>query len=370
MSEQTSQLAEVLYLSEKLDGAKIPPELKEKISIQIKRLRRMARQGLAAGEYEVVAKYVDWCLKVPWYSITPDNLDLNNAKQIMDKFHYGSEDVKSVVLEYLAVLNRKNKIQDTEFAAPVLAFVGVQGAGKTCLANAIAKALGRPFTRISLGALGHSSELRGSPFQNLGARPGSIVRAIVQAQAMNPVILLDEFDKVSGNEAARHDFMAIMLELLDPAQNKTFRDQYLDYPIDLSNVLFISTANRFTTIARELLDRLEFIEFEDYSMEEKLVIAKNYLFPKVLRHAGLTKEELVITEDAWPILVKAFAQEMGVRRLERNFKKLARGVIKEIVLGRSKQIQINAENAPEYAKKALPNIEEIRGIDYTVNNEE
>ena len=366
MSEQTTQLAEVLYLTEKLDNANIPPGLKDKISIQIKRLRRMARQGQYAGEYETIAKYVDWCLHVPWYSTIPDNLDLNSAKKIMDQFHYGSEDVKSVVLEYLAVLTRKNEMQDTHFSTPVLAFIGVQGAGKTCLAQAIAKALGRPFHRISLGALGHASELRGSPLENLSAQPGSIVRAIIRSKVMNPVILLDEFDKVSGNVAARQDFMAIMLEILDPAQNTTFRDWYIDYPIDLSKVLFIATANRFTTIARELLDRLEFIEFDDYSMEEKTVIAKHYLFPKVLKYAGLKDTELIITDDAWKILTQAYGKEMGVRRLERNLQKLARGTIKEIIMGSTNKVKIDKSNAEKYASRALPHIEKVRSIDYTI----
>jgi ATP-dependent Lon protease len=285
MSEQTTQLSEVLYLNSKLEDAVIPEELKEKISLKIKRLRRMARQGQSAVEYESIAKYIDWCLRIPWDRYIKDNIDLAEAKKIMDTIHYGSEDVKSVVLEYLAILSRKYELNDITYSSPVLAFIGVQGSGKTSLARAIAKALGRPFHRISLGALGHASELRGSPSENLGSEPGSIIRSIVKSNCMNPVILLDEFDKVSGDEGARKDFMAIMLELLDPEQNLNFRDWYVDYPVDLSKILFIATANRFTTIARELLDRLEFIQFNDYKLEEKAIIAKYYLFPKVLHYA-------------------------------------------------------------------------------------
>ncbi len=365
MSEQTTQLSEVLYLANKLDEADIPEDLKEKISLKVKRLRRMARQGQSAGEYESVAKYIDWCLSIPWGKYIKDNIDLTSAKRVMDTIHYGSEDVKAVVLEYLAMLSRKYTLQDSRYSSPVLAFVGVQGAGKTSLASAIATALGRPFYRISLGALGHASELRGAPSDNLGAEPGSIVRSIVRSQCMNPVILLDEFDKISGDDAARKDFMAIMLELLDPEQNTNFRDWYVDYPVDLSKILFIATANRFTTISRELLDRLEFIEFNDYNMQEKAIIAKYYLFPKVLRYAGLNKEELIITDEAWPGLVNAFGREQGVRRLERNLQKLARGVLKRITLEETTSITIDKNNVQEYAQKALPSVEAVRGIDYT-----
>ena len=367
MAEQTTQLSEVLYLTAKLEDAVIPEPLKEKISIKIKRLRRMARQGQSAGEYESVAKYIDWCLSIPWGNYIKDNIDLISAKKIMDSIHYGSEDVKSVVLEYLAMLTRKYELQDARYSSPVLAFVGVQGSGKTCLAQAIATALGRPFFRISLGALGHASELRGSPSENVGAEPGSILRSVVRAKCLNPVILLDEFDKISGDESSRKDFMAIMLELLDPEQNTTFRDWYIDYPVDLSKVLFIATANRFTTISRELLDRLEFIEFNDYKLEEKAIIAKYYLFPKVLKYAGLQKDELIIEDEAWPQLVSAFGKEQGVRRLERNLQKLARGALKRIVMKEETSIIVDKNNVAEYAKDALPSIEAVRNIDYTTS---
>ena len=365
MAEQTAQLSEVLYLTAKLEQANIPQELKEKIALKIKRLRRMARQGQPAGEYESVAKYIDWCLSIPWGGYVKDNLDLISGKKIMDSIHYGSENVKSVVLEYLAMLTRKSQVKEMRYTSPVLAFVGVQGSGKTSLAKAIATALGRPFYRISLSALGHSSELRGSPSEHLGSEPGAIIRAIVKSKCMNPVILLDEFDKISGEEGSRKDFMAIMLEVLDPEQNTNFRDWYIDYPVDLSKILFIATANRFTTISRELLDRVEFIEFNDYALEEKGVIGKYYLFPRILEYAGLKQEELTISDDAWPILTAAFGKEYGVRRLERNLQKLARGVLRKIVMKEATSVIIDKNNAEEYAKQALPSIDAIREIDYT-----
>ncbi|MEA3357032.1 MAG: AAA family ATPase [Patescibacteria group bacterium] len=363
--EQTTQLAEVVYLLKKLEGAVLPEGLKEKIDIKLKRLRRMARQGQLAGEYEATAKYIDWCLAVPWGKYTQDNLNLDSTKTIMDQMHYSHDNVKELVLEYLAILNRKTSTNDANYVSPVLAFVGVQGAGKTSLAQSIAKSLNRPFFRISLGAIGTSSELRGSPHEISSSDPGQIIKALSIAGCLNPVILLDEFDKVSGSEAARTDFMAIMLEILDPQQNQTFRDHYIDYPVDLSKILFIATANRFTTLSRELLDRLEIVQFPDYSMEEKMVIAVKYLFPQSLQYAGLTVQELQVTNEAWPILINAFAKDQGVRRLERNLQRMARRVIKKIITGQVKSVVIDARLAQEYAKYVLPSIESVRNIDYT-----
>lgn len=366
---QTTQLSEIAYLSSKIEESQLPQGLFEQIDLKIKRLRRMARQGQSAGEYESVAKYIDWCMSIPWGTYSPENLDINQVKQSIDQLHYGSEDVKQVILEYIAVLNRKSQLQDQTYSAPVLAFVGVQGAGKTSLAKAIAKSLGRPFVRLPLGAVGSSTELRGESSTHLGAKPGMIIKSIVDAGSLNPVILLDEFDKVSGNESSRQDFMAIMLEILDPGQNHSFSDRYVDYPIDLSKVMFIATANRFNTISRELLDRMEFIEFEDYTVNEKQVIAKNYLYPKALEYAGLQPNELVIQDDAWPKLVEIYGNDQGVRRLEQNLKKLSRLVLKGIVSGQFPQVVINKENAHYFEKYALPSVEEVRDKDFTLKRD-
>jgi ATP-dependent Lon protease len=365
MYEQTSQLSEVAFLQKKVEEASIPSGLKEKIDLILTRLRRMARQNQSAGEYEAVAKYIDWCLRIPWNNVHEDNLDLPNAKRVMDERHYGGEDVKQVILEYLAILNRKKQLRNSDYVSPVLAFVGVQGAGKTTLAKAVAKAMVRPFYRISLGALGESKELRGSPFGQTSSHPGQVIRALAQTQCMNPVILLDEFDKVSGSDAARKDFMAILLEILDPQQNNTFRDWFIDYPVDLSKVLFIATANSFRTISRELLDRLEYVEFNDYTPEEKIVIAKKFLLPQVYEYAGLRPEEFQITEDAWPVIIQEFGKDEGVRRLERNLQRIARKVIKQIVIGQIKGAVINADIAMKLAQTTARSIEEVRNIDYT-----
>ncbi len=366
--ETTTQLAEVIQLVRKVDAAtNLPEQLREKLDTILKRLRRMARQGLNSNDYESVAKYLDWVLAFPWGQYTEENLDLIKAREIMDKHHYGSVRVKEVVMEYLAILNRKLSSDNVEITSPVLAFVGVQGAGKTSLSKAIAKALNRPFIRISLGAIGDSSQLRGRSYTHEGADPGRIIKAISEAGCLNPVILLDEFDKVSGREDLRTDFMAIMLEILDPGQNKTFKDLYLDYPVDLSRVLFIATANSFTTISRELLDRLDIIRFEDYNMEEKAIIAKHFLFPGVLEYAGLQPNELQITDEAWAILTQSFGVDAGVRRYERNLQKLARKVAKKIVMGEVNQVIVDQNNAPQFAEDTLPSIKEIKDINYTAD---
>jgi len=362
---ETTQLAEVLYLLKKLEGAVIPEGLKEKIDVMLKRLRRMARQGQLAGEYEATAKYIDWVLAVPWGKTTTDNLNLDNAKKIMDERHYAHDDVKERILEYLAIIQRKLSVGQKMYNAPVLAFVGVQGAGKTTLAKAIAESLGRSFYRISLGGLGDASELRGVPYSAVSAQPGQIVRALAQTKSMNPVILLDEFDKVSGHDAVRKDYMAILLEILDPQQNQTFRDLYIDYPLDLSKIIFIATANSFKPLSRELLDRLEIISFPDYTLPEKEAIAKKFLYPTILQYAGLRPEELQVADDAWPILTQAFATDQGVRRLERNLQMVARKAIKQIVTGKIKAAYIDAGVARALAQQVLPSIDEVQEVDYT-----
>jgi len=369
-TDQTSQLSEIAYLRDKVQEARLPSDLKEKIDGKLKRLRRVARQGSSSEEYESVAKYIDTAVNVPWGRYVRDNTDLNVARQILDSNHYGSDHVKDTIMEYLALMKRKTQNGESDYAAPALAFVGVQGAGKTSLAKAIAKSLGRPFYRLSLGALASGTELRGSPSSSVNGSAGRILRALIKSKCMNPVILLDEFDKISGRKSDRSDFMAILLEILDPGQNSSFRDIYLDHPADLSKVLFIATANRFQTITRELLDRLEFIEFHDYSAAEKAIIAQRYLMPKVYKYSGLKSEELIIKEDAWPILVQAFGSDNGVRRLEQNLQELARRVLKAIYLGSVSHVEINASNAAQFTKQALPAVDDIRHNDYTVEKGE
>jgi len=230
---QTTQLAEVDYLLEKIEKQKLPEELKENIDVMLSRVRRMARQGRGSEEYEFTARYVDWAMRIPWYARTKDVIDIAKTKQILDARHYGSEKVKKTILEYLAVLKlRRDRGANTESQrAPLLVFVGPQGTGKTTIAKSIAESMGRVFQRISLGGISSASEIRGVPKGEPNAGPGQIIKTLAKARSLNPVILLDEIDKTSGSKAVMQDFMAILLEVLDPQQNKTFRDLYVDYPI-------------------------------------------------------------------------------------------------------------------------------------------
>ncbi len=360
MEDQTTQIAEIQYLIKKIEKATIPEKLKEILDVMVKRIRRMARQGKDSSEYEPIAKYIDWCLRIPWNKHNQDNLDLNNAKKTMDTHHYGGEDVKQNILEYLAVLKKKSTIQNALHQAPVMCFVGVQGTGKTTMAKAIAEALGRPFYRISLGALSSSSELRGKPKGTPDSEPGQIIKALAKSGSLSPVLLLDEIDKVSGSQSKLQDFMAILLEILDPQQNTTFRDLYIDFPIDLSRVFFICTANTLKTITRALLDRLEIVEFKDYNVEEKAVILQRYLFPKILQYAGLSNQEFQIADDVWTTLADKFGDDPGVRRLERNMQRLARKVTKQIVTGQAQAVMLTKDNITNYITDDLTTLKNLK----------
>lgn len=367
MIDQTTQIAEVEFLLEKVKVANIPTKLKEELDLMLRRIRRMARQGQESGEYESVAKFFDWCSRIPWVKYNQDNLDLDNAKKTMDSHHYGGEEIKQAIIEYLAVLKKKQMTQSAKYEAPAMCFIGPQGTGKTTMTRAIAEALGRPFYRIALGALSSSSELRGRPKGTPDAEPGQIIKALATTGSLSPVILLDEIDKVSGQEAILQDFMAILLEILDPQQNTAFRDHYIDYPIDLSRIFFICTANTLKTITRALLDRLEIVEFKDYTPEEKAIIARDYLTSKILEYASLSPQELQFSNDVWPIIIDKFGKDPGIRKLESNIERLARKVTKQIVTGETQSVTITPQNINNYVEEAAP-LEELKEKEFTGYN--
>ena len=349
MADKTTQLAEIEYLLKKLENAdSLPQKLREEIDIMVKRTRRMARQGNMSEEYELVAKYIDWCMRTPWDKYTKDNLDLSNVRSRLDEGHYGLNDVKEAITEYIAVLRKKDMMGEKDYRAPILAFVGPQGTGKTTMAKAIAKSLGRPFVRVSLGAVSTSSEIRGMPKGTIEAEPGQIIKALAKAEVLTPVILLDELDKVSGESGKLKDLMAILLEVLDPQQNTAFRDHYIDYSIDLSKVFFICTANSLKPITKALLDRLEVVEFRDYTKDEKVAIGRDYLLKNVLKYAGLMPQELTFSDDVWPVIVESCKDREGVRTLERTLERLARKVTKQIVTGQTEKVHITRENVESY----------------------
>lgn len=330
----------------------IPEPLRERIAGMLQRLDRMAKLGHYASEYDTLARYIDTVVAVPWDGRTEDKLDLDLLKSLLDKNHYGMEYVKDRILEYVSsVILLKQRGRDAFARAPVLLLVGLQGVGKTTLAISVADALGRKFVRIAMGGIGSTLELRGKSKAFPESEPGQIMKAMIKAGVRNPLILLDEIEKASGEQGLRLDIMAVLLEILDPNQNHSFRDHYLDYPYDLSEVMFICSANNTGTLSTALMDRMEVIKMPSYSDMEKMVIARDYLLPKILENSGLNKEELLIDEDLWPGIVRPFGYDSGIRSLGRTLESICRKVAKEIVEGKTNQVVLTADNLKYYLPK-------------------
>ncbi len=327
----------------------LPDDLKERLLQMIQRLDRMARLGHYASEFDTLSRYIEIVTSIPWEAHTDDTLDIEHAQEMLDKNHYGMQDVKERILEYLATLILlKRRGQDAIARSPVLLLVGLQGVGKTTLARSVAETLGREFIRIPMGGIGSPLELRGRSKALPGAEPGQIIKALMKTKVKNPLILLDEIEKASGDAGLLADIMAILLEILDPNQNKEFRDHYVDYPVDLSDVLFICSANNTGTLSAALMDRMEVIKMPSYTNEEKIVIARDYLLPKVRERSGLKPEELQIDSELWPQIVQPFGYDSGIRSLERIMASICRKVARQIVSGEVKGVHITAENLKYY----------------------
>ena len=334
---------DIQNLKDKITNNFLPSTLKENTEIILRRLERMSKFKSYSSDYEIASKYIDTITQIPWNTLTHDNLDLLNAQSVLDKNHYGMNDVKDRVLEYLASMNF-NKEQ----SAPILCFVGLQGIGKTTIAKSIAEALNRNFVRIALGGISSVLEIRGQSKVNPDAEPGYIIKAIARSGSMNPVILLDEFDKISDEGSVRSAIMATFLEILDPEQNASFIDHYIDFPIDLSKVMFILTANNLGTISSALLDRLEIIRFSSYSDDEKLKIAKDFIMPKVYTHIGLSESQIKIDDDIWTDIIRPLGYEAGIRELERVLMNIGRRVAKKILLEKIDSVEINKNNLKQF----------------------
>jgi ATP-dependent Lon protease len=303
-------------LRRRLDEAQLPEEVRKEATRELSRLERMPA---AAPDYQMARSYLDFILELPWSALTKDSHDLRRAREILDEDHYDLKDVKQRIVEQLAVM----KLNPTA-KAPILCFVGPPGVGKTSLGQSIARSLGRKFERMSLGGLHDEAELRGHRRTYIGAMPGRILQAIRRAGVRNPVLMLDEVDKVGHD--FRGDPAAALMEILDPAQNVEFRDNYLNLPFDLSKVFFITTANTLDSIARPLLDRMEVLRLAGYSDEEKVEIARRYLIPRQLRETGLADRQIVISDATVGRIISRYTREAGLRQLERAIGQVARKV--------------------------------------------
>lgn len=335
-----SSARSVEELRVKITQTDLPPEISDK-------LLNLIKFPGSNAEFGSLVAYIELVISLPFGKFAQDILDIKRAKEILDKNHFGLESVKSRILEYLSVLIlHKQKAQANFFHAPILIFIGLVGTGKTSLAYSIAESLGRPLLRIPFGGLGDPATLRGQSRMRPDSEAGMIIKAIKQAKVSNPVILLDEIDRVATEY--RVDIMGVLVELLDPAQNMSFTDHYLDFPYDLSQVLFIATANNTGNIATAVMDRLEPIQMPSYSDVEKLTIGKNYLLPKSMDEAGIERNILQIDEIVWPQVIRPLGFDGGIRSLQRTLQGVCRKVARKIVEGESGPFKITAENLTEY----------------------
>jgi len=332
-------------LDEKIKTAKMPEKVE---TVARKELTRMKKIPAQSPEYTVARTYLDWLVELPWSKESKDNEDINYAQEILDSDHYGLVKVKERIVEHLAVRNlKKSRAKKGErFKSPILCFGGPPGTGKTSIGKSIAKAMGREFVRISLGGVRDEAEIRGHRRTYIGALPGRIIASLKKAGTNNPIFMLDEIDKLGMD--FRGDPSSALLEVLDPEQNFTFNDHYLEVDFDLSNVMFITTANRIDKIPGPLRDRMEVLEFSGYIMEEKLQIAIDHLLPKQIKEHGLRKKEIKFSDESICLLVESYTREAGVRNLERQLANVCRKVAREITDGKVKSINITPEKVYEY----------------------
>ncbi|HKK46906.1 MAG TPA: endopeptidase La, partial [Balneolaceae bacterium] len=338
---EDAEQEEVEKLRKQAKEKNMPEEVQETVD---KELSRLERTPNSSPNYGVIHGYIEWILDLPWNEYSEDNLDLENAQKVLDEDHYGLEKVKKRIIEYLAVLKLKNNMK-----APILCFYGPPGVGKTSLGKSIARALNRKFERFSLGGIHDEAEIRGHRRTYIGALPGRIIRSMKKAETSNPVMMLDEIDKVGSDY--RGDPTSALLEVLDPEQNDSFADNYLELEYDLSRVLFIATANSLDTIPAPLRDRMEIINISGYTLQEKTQIAKKHLLPKQVKENGLAEEQISITDAAIEKIIEEYTRESGVRSLEREIGSVCRGVAAKIAKGDEGPHKVDADDLQEYLGK-------------------
>jgi ATP-dependent Lon protease len=335
---------EIQNLRDRTNKASLPEEMKLKVDKEIVSLERSVELGSYDEKYEKVSRYINWILQIPWTKETKDNTDIQKAKEVFNKHHYGMQEVKDRFLEYISVLNlRQEQAPEADFKAPILLLVGLVGTGKTTFAYSLAEALDRQLVRIPFGGMGSAKELRGNSRLLLGSEPGRVIKGICEVGVRNPVILLDEIDR--GADEANMDIMGVLVELLDPAQNHSFTDTYVDYPVNLSHAIFLATANNTTKIATAVMDRMEKITMPSYTDTEKIQIAQRYILPKLLSDAGLKDGQFIIRDDVWQMITRPLGYDMGIRTLQRTLQGAVRKAVRIIVERGFQQVIITKENA-------------------------
>lgn len=348
--EDPELLGEVTKLINRVDKASLPPELKENTKESLYRLNRSMKFGSYQVEYEKTARYIERIVSLPWNTRSEDKLDLVEAKKILDKNHYGLTDIKDRILEYLAILKLRKEKEKSKVIklsrSPVICLVGLPGTGKTSFAESVAEALGRKFVRIAMGGMSNALMLRGQSKAIPEAELGQVVKNLSRAGTKNPVFLLDEIDSTA--EKAESDLMGVLLELLDPEQNSSFTDYYVDYPFDLSEVLFICSANQVGNITRAVADRLEVILMPRYTPEDKIRIARDYILPKEFENVALDPSIVQFTDDVWPYIIKPFGYDIDIRSLQRTVNSILRKVARSYVEGKVKEVTISKTTLPEY----------------------
>jgi ATP-dependent Lon protease len=347
--------SDIQKLTAKIAGVEMPEDLREKVNGMVARLEKLSSSERYLIEFERTEDYIDWICSLPWDKRTKDALDLGVAKEIFEKNHYGLQDVKERILEYLSVLKLQGEGaasasgygEPKKFSrAPILCLVGLVGTGKTTLAKSIAESMGREFARIPFGGIGDTMFLRGQSRAYDDAEPGQIIKSLKICQSKNPVVLLDEIDRV--DEKGRSSVMGALVELLDPEQNARFTDHFLDFPFDLSEVLFVATCNNTGGISTAVMDRMEVIQMPSYSDEEKTIIAKRYLFPQTMKEFNIPESSVTIAEDIWPKIVRPLGFDAGIRTLERTIQGLLRKVARQIVEGKQTQFNLDLNNVKEF----------------------
>ena len=335
--------------------AKLPEDLDQSAKAMVARLKIVKDQPSFYTEYDTISRYITWITALPWNKPSQDILDLNHARQVLDKNHYGLMDVKEKIMEYLSIMimtrqKAGNGANGIISRAPIIALVGLAGVGKTTVAYSIAEALGRKIERIPFGGMGSASQLRGKSRLYSDSEPGLVIKALRRAGTSNPVLLLDEIDRVS--DEAKSDIMGVLVELLDPVQNSAFLDHFIDYPVDLSQVLFVATSNNSKDISTAVLDRLEIVQMPSYTDEEKIVIGKTFILPQALKESGLTPNEFEIADDVWPeAIVRPLGYDPGVRGLERVIKGIVRKTVYYMLMGKIPQGQkfiVNSSNVKSF----------------------